>query len=225
MTPQDRYPLVSPGCWAQRATTRNFAGRPAIFLDRDGVIVEETKYLGRAEDVRIIPGVPEAIASANASHIPVVVVTNQAGIAYGLYGWDGFAAVQACVAHHLALAGAHVDAIIACAYHHAGRDPYRVADHPWRKPSAGMLMEASRLLDIDLGRSVLIGDTITDIKAAQAAGLPQAGFVLTGHGEQQWQEHAELLANWPGAPVFSVQLYRDAAAAIRPLLASLLTGA
>ena len=124
------------GLWCQIGPAAG-AGRPALFLDRDGVIVADTHFVGRAEDLRMIEGAASAIARCNALKIPVVVVTNQSGIARGYYDWDGFRAVQAGLSTALAAAGAHLDAVLACAYHAEGFAPLRVANHPWRKPNPG----------------------------------------------------------------------------------------
>jgi D-glycero-D-manno-heptose 1,7-bisphosphate phosphatase len=157
--------------------------RAALFLDRDGVIVDEVNYLHKPEDVRVLGGAAELIASANALGIPVVVVTNQAGIGRGYYGWPEFTAVQQAI--DAALAPAAVDAVFACPFHADGKPPYDVPDHPDRKPNPGMLLRAERLLGIDLAASWFVGDTAADVEAAARAGLAGAVHVLTGHGADQ----------------------------------------
>ena len=102
------------GLWREIGSA-DWGQRPALFLDRDGVIIADTAYLGRAEDLRMIDGVAPAIARCNTLGIPVAVVTNQSGIARGYYDWDGFRAVQAALSAALAAAGAHLDAVLACA--------------------------------------------------------------------------------------------------------------
>lgn len=173
------------GLWAESLTRRELAGRPALFLDRDGVIVEETHYLSRAEDMVMIPGVAEAIAKANAREIPVIVVTNQAGIARGYYGWEDFAKVQAAIIAALAAAGATLDVVLACGYHGVGTGPLAVADHAWRKPNCGMLDYAAERHGIDLGRSWIVGDKVSDLEAGLKAGLTGGFLVKTGHGEAE----------------------------------------
>lgn len=174
--------LVSTGCYAKKMTKSSFKGRPCLFLDRDGVIVEETNYLHRIEDVRIIPGVGDAIARVNDAGVPVVMVTNQAGIGRGYYRWSEFDAVQEHILSLLERQGAHFEAVFACAYHADGIDAYAVADHPWRKPADGMLREAEAMLGVDLAQSFIVGDTLTDMQAGAAAGLKRGAFVRTGHG-------------------------------------------
>lgn len=161
------------------------SGRPALFLDRDGVIVEEAHYLSNPADVRLLDGVAEAIARCNRARIPVIVVTNQSGIARGYYAWRDFAAVQTEMIGQLAAAGARLDLVAACAYHETGDDLYRVPDHAWRKPNPGMIRTAADLLQVDLAGSVLVGDKRSDIEAGIAAGLAQCILVRTGYGRDE----------------------------------------
>ena len=114
--------LIDAGLWCEIGRGA-FADRPALFLDRDGVIVVDTNYLGRVEDLRMIGGSAAAIARCNKLGIPVVLVTNQSGIARGYYDWNGFQAVQAALSAELAQAGGHLDAVLACAYHGTDASP------------------------------------------------------------------------------------------------------
>ena len=177
--------LGDDGIWCQ-ALSQSGPGvsgsRPALFLDRDGVIVEEVPYLHRPEDIRFVPGAAETIAAANQAGLPVVVVTNQSGIGRGLYGWAEFAATQERILEQLRAAGAMPDLVLACPYHPEGKPPYRHADHPDRKPRPGMLLRAAEKLDLDLGRSWIVGDRAVDMEAGRAADLAGALHVLTGHG-------------------------------------------
>jgi D-glycero-D-manno-heptose 1,7-bisphosphate phosphatase len=176
-----------PGLWCDIAPG-NFAGRAALFLDRDGVIIEDVHFLGRAEGVRVLLGAAEAIARCNRLGIPIVLVTNQSGIARGLYDWQGFHDVQAALAAALAGAGAHVDAVLACAYHPDGRAPFRDADHPWRKPNPGMMIEAAARMRLDLPHSWIVGDRARDIAAGRAAHL--AGGILISADERDPEREA-----------------------------------
>jgi D-glycero-D-manno-heptose 1,7-bisphosphate phosphatase len=200
------------GLWCELGEPSEFS-RPALFLDRDGVIVEDTTYVGRAEDVRMIDGVAAAIARCNGLGIPVVVATNQSGIGRGLYGWDGFHSVQAAIAKALAAAGAHLDGVLACAYHGQALEPFRVADHRWRKPNPGMLRAAASGLNLDLARSWIVGDRASDLAAGLAGGL--AGGTLVPL-DQHEREQASLLAS----AKFSVETASNPAAAILGLVAA-----
>jgi D-glycero-D-manno-heptose 1,7-bisphosphate phosphatase len=179
------------GLWCQieYATAHNQA---ALFLDRDGVVVADTRYLGRPEDLRMMEGAASAIARCNDLNIPVVLVTNQSGIARGFYDWDGFRAVQAALSASLAAAGARLDAVLACAYHAEGAAPLRSANHPWRKPNPGMIITAADHMGLDLSRSWIIGDSVSDITAGATAGLAGGTLLATPEGLVR---EAQLLAN------------------------------
>ena len=155
--------------------------RPCLFLDRDGVIIEECQYLCDPAHVRLLPGAARLIKTARSYGYAVVVVTNQAGIGRDLFGWAEFASVETRVADLLSRQDCGIDAAFACPFHREGRPPYD-QEHLWRKPHPGMLLEAAALLNLDLSRSLLVGDKASDILAARAADLPRAVHVRTGHG-------------------------------------------
>jgi D-glycero-D-manno-heptose 1,7-bisphosphate phosphatase len=167
------------------------AGRAALFLDRDGVIIEDTGYVHRVQELRLFPGAARAIGRCNRLGIPIVLVTNQSGIGRGYYGWSEFAALQTALAAALAAEGAHLDAVLACAYHGEGKDRYRIADHAWRKPNPGMILAAGERMGLNLPRSWIVGDRAGDLAAGRAAGLE--GGVLVG-GTCDEGERAEALA-------------------------------
>jgi D-glycero-D-manno-heptose 1,7-bisphosphate phosphatase len=148
--------------------------QPGLLLDRDGVINEECEYLHDPKDLVVIASVAEAIAAINRRRIPVVVVTNQAGIGRGMYGVDDYHAVNRAIEAVLAKAGAHIDAWYFCPH-------LPDADCPCRKPRSGMLLAAAKDLDLHLGRSVLVGDKASDLEAARTAGC-RTVLVRTGYG-------------------------------------------
>jgi D-glycero-D-manno-heptose 1,7-bisphosphate phosphatase len=111
------------------------------------------------------------IQAANRCGLPVVVVTNQSGIARGFFGWAEFAAVNGRVIDLLAERECSIDMVVACAYHEAGSGALGIADHPMRKPNPGMLLRAAEMLGIELRRSIMIGDNASDIEAGRRAGL------------------------------------------------------
>ncbi len=125
-----------------------------------------------------------AIATANRAGIPVVVVTNQSGIARGYFGWSAFAAVNGRVLELLREEGVFVDMVLACAYHEAGVGPLAIPDHPMRKPNPGMLVEAGKRLALDLQRSLIVGDKLADMQAGKRAGLAQ-GWLVDGEATVQ----------------------------------------
>ena len=190
------------GCWSWVAGG-DFAGRPALFLDRDGVLVEEVGYLHRVQDVALAPGAPALVAAANRAGAAVVLVTNQSGVARGLFGWPEFEAVQGEIDRRLAASSARLDAVFACGASPAGSGDPAVADHPWRKPNPGMILAARERMGIDLARSVLVGDRAQDLAAARAAGLPLGVHVGTGHG---MAAEEQTLARALATAAFAVRL-------------------
>jgi D-glycero-D-manno-heptose 1,7-bisphosphate phosphatase len=155
------------------------APRPALFLDRDGVLNEDKGYVHRWDDFHWIPGAKAAIAAYNRAGWIVVVVTNQSGIGRGYYAEDDMHALHARMNAELAEAGAHVDAIYFCPEHpEAPLERYRHPDPPNRKPNPGMILQALADWPIDRERSILIGDKPSDMEAAVRAGI--RGLLFAG---------------------------------------------
>jgi D-glycero-D-manno-heptose 1,7-bisphosphate phosphatase len=173
------------GIWISMPPQAGTVSRPALFLDRDGVIVEDPGYLACPSGLKLIPGAAGLIALANRRGIPVVEVTNQAGIGRGHYGWREFTKVEAVLTDALAREAAAIDAVFACPYHRDGVPPWAHPDHPARKPRPGMLLAAGRLLNLDLKRSWIVGDRLADLLAGHAAGLRGGLHVLTGIGASE----------------------------------------
>ena len=177
--------LKGDGLWSEVLSPRSETnGRAALFLDRDGVMVEEVNYLHRARDVRIIPGALEVIRRANERAICVVLVTNQAGIGRRYYDWKHFVAVQARITGELGNSGTRLDAVFACPHHAEARPPYQHPDHPARKPNPGMMLMAEGALGIDLAKSWIVGDRAIDVRAGRNAGCAGGVHVATGHGSR-----------------------------------------
>src|SRR6516164_9968843 len=185
------HPLDSQGVWCE-VLQRPAPGRAALFLDRDGAIVEDTGYLRRVDDIVVIPGAAEVIAAANQRSVPVTMVTNQSGIGRGYYGWAEFKSVQDAIAASLATEGARIDAVYACAYHPQGQGLFAHPDHPARKPNPGMLLQAGLDLALDLKASWLVGDRAIDVEAAKRAGIAGALQVATGYGTAERHLAAKL---------------------------------
>lgn len=185
--------------WVQPlAVPRRFAGRPALFLDRDGVLIEEKHYLSDPADVHVEPGAADLIRRCNGASVAVVIVTNQSGIARGLFGWDAFARVQAKLLADLAAEGAAVDGVFACGHHIKGVGDYQHPSHPARKPNPGMLLRARDTLGVDLAASWIIGDKADDLRAGKAAGLAGGVHVLTGHGADAGERAGALALGGEG---------------------------
>jgi D-glycero-D-manno-heptose 1,7-bisphosphate phosphatase len=160
------------------ATGDGTQARPALFLDRDGVINVDKAYVSRIADFEWIEGAAEAIAAFNARGWWVFVVTNQSGVAYGYYTEDEMQALHAWMNAELAKRGARIDRIYHCPYHADGSVERYRRDSYDRKPRPGMLIQAMTDYPVIRERSFLIGDKEADIEAAKAAGV--AGFLFTG---------------------------------------------
>lgn len=150
--------------------------RPALFLDRDGTIIEQMPYLSQPEMVRVIPAAATLIAKANALAMPVVVVTNQSGLERGLFDWQTYAAVEDAVTAAVTEAGGRIDAVYACPRMPTEPLPFG------RKPGPGMLTAAAEDLNLDLAKSWVAGDAASDIEAGRNAGLAGGWLVPTGFG-------------------------------------------
>lgn len=162
--------------------------RPAVFVDRDGTLIEERGYLDRVDLLKLFPWTADAIRLLNRAGLPVVVITNQAAVARGIIDEAFLAEVHAALDAKLALGGARIDAYYYCPHlADASIDRYRL-DCRCRKPGPGMIEQACADLGLDAARSVMIGDRWLDVGAGQAAGT-RTILLRTGHGG-----HEETLA-------------------------------
>lgn len=157
--------------------------RRAAFLDRDGTINVEKEYLHRIDELEFIPGAAEAIRMLNRAGYLVVVVTNQSGVARGYYNEEDVERLHRHMSAQLAASGARVDAWLYCPHHPAGRGRHALVCS-CRKPLPGMLQEAARRFAVDLQRSVMIGDKLSDVQAARAAGCRPV-LVRSGYGARE----------------------------------------
>jgi len=161
----------------------------ALLLDRDGTICEESNYLDRPERLRLLPGSAEAIRLARSAGFLAVVVTNQSGIARGMFDESDLERIHARLAELLAHEGAELDGIYHCPHHpEAGRGPLRqVCD--CRKPEPGLLLRAREELGIELDRSYAIGDRLRDLEAGWRVGA-RGILVLIGNGREEFGYHS-----------------------------------
>lgn len=160
--------------------------RAAFFLDRDGVLIEEVHYLSDPAQVRLLPGAAAAIARLNQLGVPVVVATNQAGVAHGYFSEAQVAQVHRRLDELLAAQEAFIDRYYYCPHHPDAKLTRYRAECPCRKPSPGMLFQAAAELDLDLERSYLAGDKLSDLEAGLRAGC-RVILVLTGYGSSAAQ--------------------------------------
>ncbi|HEX2941280.1 MAG TPA: HAD family hydrolase [Rhodopila sp.] len=156
---------------AEPLTTPGAQDRRALFLDRDGVLNLDHGYVGSRDRFEWVDGALDAIRHATASGWHVFIVTNQSGVARGLYDEAAVHALLDWIADEARAAGGTIDDARFCPYHpQAQVDVYRRA-HPWRKPEPGMLLDLLRTWDLDPSRCVMIGDQLTDMQAAAAASV------------------------------------------------------
>jgi D,D-heptose 1,7-bisphosphate phosphatase len=159
----------------------------AVFLDRDGTINEEVGYLDSLDKLKIIPGAYEAIRLINKNEMKAVVISNQAGVARGLFPEDFVKITHDYLQNALRKKGAYVDNFYYCPHHPTeGRKPYRQVCN-CRKPAPGMLLQAAQDLNIDLTRSYLVGDRFNDMEAGKKIGV-RGILVKTGFGQSLLQD-------------------------------------
>ncbi len=144
--------------------------RPGVLLDRDGTIIVDHGHVGSVDRVEFIDGAAEAIARFNRAGVPVAVVTNQAGVARGLYDISDVEEVHRYIAERLAEHGAYVDRFFYCPYHPDGSVPEFARTSDDRKPMPGMARAAAEALNLDLTSSWVVGDSPEDIGLAEAVG-------------------------------------------------------
>lgn len=169
----------------------------AVFLDRDGTLNEECNYLHRPEDWRWLPGVVDGLAKLHQADYLLVVITNQAGIARGYYTEEQVHALHTWVNLQLRQHGVSISGFYFCPHH----PEFTHGGCTCRKPSPLLLKKASVELDIDLGKSWMVGDKLLDIQAGNAAGC-RSILVRTGYGEEaaaQCQGLASIATNFSEA--------------------------
>ncbi|HEB64157.1 MAG TPA: HAD family hydrolase [Chloroflexi bacterium] len=155
------------------------SSRPAVFLDRDGVIIENrSDYVRSWDDVAFYEQALEALRLMRALPCAIVIVTNQSAVGRGIISLAQAEAINRRVVEHIRSQGGRVDAAYLCP-HAPG------TGSPCRKPQPGMLLQAARDLNLDLSRSWMVGDALTDVQAGQAAGVAQSVLVRTGRGATQ----------------------------------------
>jgi D-glycero-D-manno-heptose 1,7-bisphosphate phosphatase len=176
-------------------------GTPAIFLDRDGTLSHEVGYVNHLSRFQLLPYAVAAVRAINRSGRLAVLATNQAGVARGYFPESLVHEVHASLARAMQAGGARLDAVYACLHHPSvGQPPYR-QDCDCRKPKPGLLRRAERELGADLARSWVVGDRVSDLELAWAAGT-RAALVKTGYGLGEleymapgWRRQPEIVAD------------------------------
>ncbi|MBV7315121.1 D-glycero-beta-D-manno-heptose 1,7-bisphosphate 7-phosphatase [Shewanella sp. NIFS-20-20] len=174
----------------------------AIFLDRDGVINKDHGYVHQVDDFEYIDGVFESCMSLKQMGYKLVVVTNQSGIARGMYSEDQFHSLTEWMDWNFADKGVELDGIYYCPHHaEQGIGVYKV-DCDCRKPKPGMLNDAAKYLSLDLSQSVMVGDKVDDMLAAKAAGVPIRILVRTGKEIVESAEATVILDSIADVPAY-----------------------
>lgn len=159
--------------------SRKSESTPALFLDRDGVVIEDVHYIKSPEEVKICPGVGNLMMQASQLKVPIVIVTNQSGISRKYTTWDAYKKVNS---HMLKLLN-YPEALVAI---YANSEiEYTGKVDEWRKPGAGMILEAAKEFNLSIENSVIIGDRLSDLEAGVNAGMKLVYHVLTGHGKNE----------------------------------------
>ena len=182
--------------------------RPAIFIDRDGTINEEVGYVNHIDRFKILPGVVDAIRQINHSFYLAVVVTNQSGVARGYFSENLVKEVHHRMESELGAAGVRLDRIFYCPHHPLKGAPPYLRKCECRKPKTGMIKRAVQELRIDLSRSFVVGDSLSDLELAENAGVPGI-LVLTGYGREVREKIREGVTV---KPVYVAADLRDAVA-------------
>lgn len=152
---------------------------PGLFLDRDGVIIENRPaYVRKWSDVSIYPDALEALAKASSSPYQIVIVTNQSAVGRGIMTMEQAEAINHKLVHQIEQSGGRIDAVYMC--------PHAPQNHcACRKPLPGLITQAADELSLDLSRSIMIGDALSDLLAGHRAGVRKLALVLTGRGKDQ----------------------------------------
>lgn len=159
------------------------AGRKAAFLDRDGVINLDRAYVHCWDEFEFVPGAVDAMRRLREAGYTLVVVTNQSGLARGMYTEAQYQALTAQMRQALAEAGAEVAGVYHCPHHPKGKVPELAVDCDCRKPEPGMILQAAQELGLSLADSIMVGDKPSDIQAARAAGVGKAYIVQSDNDE------------------------------------------
>ena len=173
----------------------------AIFLDRDGVLIESRPdYVRTRDEVVIYPTALEALAKVSRSSYMIVIATNQSGVGRGWIDVEEADAINRQLVIEVVKAGGRIDAVCMCIH-----TPEQECD--CRKPKPGLLLHATGLLGLDLANSVMIGDAISDLEAGEAAGVGKVALVRTGRGEEQLELNGDV-----------TEVYEDLAEALAAII-------
>lgn len=163
------------------------SSNPAIFFDRDGVLIKDVHYISNSDDVDLLPGVRELLSKLCKYGWMIIVVTNQSGISRGFSTWEDYEKITIKM---LKMIGG--EPLIDGIYANSFLPSESFSKEHWRKPSPGMIFEAAKQFNINLTNSIFIGDRLTDLISARDAGINQFIHVLTGHGKNEHESIMEF---------------------------------
>ncbi|OFV92142.1 MAG: hypothetical protein A3G76_07125 [Acidobacteria bacterium RIFCSPLOWO2_12_FULL_65_11] len=178
--------------------------RGAVFLDRDGTLIEDVGYVGRIDQVTVYPWTVDSIRAFNRAGLPVVVVTNQSGVARGYFSEAAVEEVHRHLTSIVQAGGARIDAYYYCPHHPNGSVEAYARSCECRKPGRGLIDRAVRDLGVDTARSYVVGDKWIDVALARAIGA-RGLLVRTGYGANEEEQ--------PQASLFADAIVDDLAAA------------
>lgn len=187
-------------------TIRRESPQPALFLDRDGVINEDHGYVHSKENFDFLSGIFELALAARANNYLCVIVTNQAGIGRGFYTTRQFKTLSIWMCEQFQIRGAFIDAIYYSPFHPTEARGRYLLSEATRKPGAGMFLEAAEDLNIDLSKSIMVGDKVSDVKASAKANI-SSNFLLSSaciNLHQNLKDKVEIVADLP-AVVSAIQ--------------------
>lgn len=169
----------------------------AVFLDKDGTLVEDVPYNVDPAHVRLTPGAVDGLRALHAAGYRFIVISNQSGVARGYFGEPALRAVEARLQELLAHAGVALTGFYYCPHHPEGSVAGYARDCCCRKPAPGLILRAARDHDVDLGRSWLIGDILHDIEAGRRAGC-QTVLIDNGN-ETEWELSPQRVPDYTAA--------------------------
>ncbi|MBI2999961.1 MAG: HAD family hydrolase [Deltaproteobacteria bacterium] len=176
------------------------SGRPGVFLDRDGTVIRDPGYLSRSEQIEVLPRVPEALRLFRQHGLTVVVITNQSAVARGLLSESQLEEIHRELKRRLAESGALLDGIYYCPHHPTeGHAPYRISCE-CRKPNTGLARRAAAELDLELGRSYVVGDQWTDMELAFRIGAK--GILISDRRQETADRRRTTAVLGPRSSVF-----------------------
>lgn len=157
---------------------------PAVFLDRDGTLNVDSGYPSSLADIELLPGAIEAVKLLNAHELPVIVITNQSGIARGMFGEEDVQEIHAGIKQQFADAGSVISDFYYCPHHATKGQGTYLLDCDCRKPKSGMFLQAAKDYKLNLESCYMVGDKLSDVEAGLRLNMPGI-LVATGEGKKQ----------------------------------------